>query len=388
MESSETSKLRVWIYLTAVIAAALLIKSASSDPTAATQNTPATTGQAPGAPSGAVALSKPVLVGRLAQPGLTESSGLVASLKYPGVYWSMNDSGNPPMLYAVDSVGKGLCRIRLTGAKNIDWEDIAADDEMLYIGDVGDNLCKRKVLTIYAVGEPDPKGKTETAPVKCEYRFRYPAGHGPFDCEAMFVRKGWAYLITKETPRARLYRVRLDGVSTPVEKTLQAEDLGPLPNAHWVTAADISPDGMKIAVLSYLGVWVYQLDLPIEKVAVEATLKPSAETETQTSATRQAPTTRPVQVVSVKPLNRSIMLRQAEAICWEAGRCPEALLITNEQREVYRISLIGQDKAKKIRKTGSGDFSRRKKKRARQCLLKALSPPFALVEVPSHYEAL
>ncbi len=333
MESSGTSKLRGWIYLTAAIASAsLIMKSASSDPTAATQSTPATTSQS-------VALSKPVLVGRLAQPGLTESSGLVASQKYPGVYWSMNDSGNPPMLYAVDSVGKGLCRIRLTGAKNIDWEDIAIDDEMLYIGDIGDNLCKRKVLTIYAVGEPDPKGKTETAPVKCEYRFRYPADHGPFDCEAMFVRKGWAYLIPKETPRARIYRVRLDGVSTPAGKTLQAEDLGPLPDARWVTAADISPDGMKIAVLSYMGVWVYQLDLPIEKVAAEAAPKPSATTQT-------APARRPVQVVRVKPIRRSILLRQADAICWEAGRRPKALLITNEQREVYRMPLIGPDKVK------------------------------------------
>jgi len=245
----------------------------------------------------------------------------------------MNDSDNPPVLYAVDSVGKGICSIRLTGAKNIDWEDIAIDaDGMLYISDTGNNSYKREVLTIYAVGEPDPKGKTETAPVKCEYRFRYPAGHGPFDCEAMFVRKGWAYLIPKETPRARLYRVRLDGVSTPAEKTLQAEDLGPLPDARWVTAADISPDGLKIAVLSYLGVWVYQLDRPIEKIVAEATSQPAATTQT-------APATRPVQVVSVKPLRRSIMLRQAEAICWEAGRYPKALLITNEQREVYRIPL-------------------------------------------------
>ena len=317
-----------------IAAASLMIKSALSDPTASAQNTPAITGRF-------VALSKPVLVGRLTQPGLTESSGLVASRKYPGVYWSMNDSGNPPMLYAVNSVGRGLCSIRLTGVKNIDWEDIAGDaDGMLYVGDTGNNLYKREVLTIYAVGEPDPKGKNETAPVKCEYRFRYPAGRGPFDCEAMFVRKGWAYLIPKEMLRARLYRVRMDGVSTLAGKTLQAEDLGPLPDARWVTATDISPDGLKIAVLSYLGVWVYQLDLPIEKVAAEATYHLSATTQT-------APMTRPVQVVSVKPIRRSIMLRQAEAICWEAGLRPKALLITNEQREVYRISLIGQDNTKK-----------------------------------------
>ena len=281
-------------------------------------------------------MSKPVLVGKLTQPGLAESSGIVASRKYPGVYWSMNDSGHPPMLYAVNSTGKGLGRIALTGAKNIDWEDIAIDAEgMLYIGDVGDNSRKRKVLTVYAVGEPDPKSKPKSVAVKCKYRFRYPAGDGPFDCEAMFVRKGWAYLITKEMPKARLYRVRLNGVSASAGKTLQAEYLGLLRGAQWVTAADICPAGRRIAVLSYLGVWVYQLDKPIEKVVAVA------QAASQPSATTQAaPATRPVRVVRVKPLKRSVMLRQAEAVCFEAGRCSKALLITNEQRQVYRMELI------------------------------------------------
>ena len=230
------------------------------------------------------------------------------------------------MLFAVDAKGKGIGCISLTGAKNIDWEDIAIDaGGTLYIGDFGNNSRNRKVLTIYAVGEPDPKGKLKTAAVKCKYRFRYPPGHGPFDCEAMFFRKGWAYLITKETPRARLYRVRLDGASAG-KKTLQAEYLGLLGGARWVTAADICPAGRRIAVLSYLGVWVYQLDKPVEKVvAAKATSQPSA---------------RPGRAVRVKPLNRSVMLRQAEAVCFEAGRRPKALLITNEQRQVYRMELI------------------------------------------------
>ncbi len=329
VKRSERFNLHVWIRLVAVIAAASLIKSASSDPVAATRKTPATTVRA-------VAMSQPALVGKLTQPRLAESSGIVASRKYPGVYWSMNDSGHPPMLFAVDHTGKGLGRISLTGARNIDWEDIAIDaGGMLYIGDFGNNSRKRKVLTIYAVGEPDPKSKLKAAAVKHKYRFRYPAGHGPFDCEAMFVRKGWAYLITKEMSRARLYRVRLDPTGSAKAKTIQAEYLGLLRGAQWVTAADICPAGRRIAVLSYLGVWVYQLDKPIEKVVA------AAKATTQTS-----PATRPLRVVRAKPLNRSVMLGQAEAVCWEAGLCSKALLITNEQRKVYRIRMIGPGKVK------------------------------------------
>lgn len=335
VEPSGTSKLRVWICLAAVITATSLIKSASISPAAATQSAPVTTRSAPATATRAVALAKPKLVGKLTQPGLAESSGIVASRKYKAVYWSMNDSGNPPMLYAVGPTGKGLRRISVIGAKNIDWEDIAVGaGGMLYIGDIGDNSRRRKVLTIYAVGEPDPNSKVKTAVVKRKYRFRYPAGAGPFDCEAMFVRKGWAYLITKETPRARLYRVRLGKFSTSAGKTLLAEDLGLLPGAQWVTAADISPSGRRLAVLSYLGVWVYQLDKPIEQiVSARPTSQPAATTQT-------APARRPVQVIRVKPLKRIAMLRQAEAICWEASQRPNALLITNEQREVYRMPLI------------------------------------------------
>ncbi|MDY7009347.1 MAG: hypothetical protein SVV80_01155 [Planctomycetota bacterium] len=329
-----TFKLRAWICLTAVMAATPLIKSASTDLTGATQSAPSATTQT-------VVLARPKLVGKLTQPGLVESSGIVASRKYPNVYWNINDSGNPPILFAVNSNGKEVYSIRLIGAKNIDWEDIAGDaDGMLYIGDVGNNSLTRKVLAIYAVGEPDPKSKAKTAVVKCKYRFGYPPGHGPFDCEAMFVRKGWAYLITKETPRARLYRVHLDEVSASAGKILQAEDLGLLPDAQWVTAADISPCGRRIAVLSYLGVWVYQLDKPIEQIAVgQTTSQPSAAIQT-------SPAKRKVQVVRVKPLNRRVILRQAEGICWETGLRPKALLITNEQREVYRMPLIDPDKVK------------------------------------------
>ncbi len=325
-------RLRFWIRLTAVIIAAVLIKSASSGPVTTTQNASTTTDRA-------TALSRSIRVGRLDQPDLKESSGLVASRKYPGTYWSMNDSGHKPMLFAVDSKGKGIGCIGLTGARNIDWEDIAIDtDGVLYIGDFGNNSRKRKVLTIYSVGEPDPKTKSKTVPVKAKYHFGYPAGHGPFDCEAMFVRKGWAYLITKEKPKARLYRVRLDPVLSAKGKTIRAEYLGLLPNAQWVTAADICPAGRLIAVLSYLGVWVYQLDKPIEDLVADAksTTQPAATTRTD-AATRPV---RAIRIIQVKPLRRSVMLNQAEAVCWQAGLSPKAILITNEQRQVYRMELI------------------------------------------------
>lgn len=191
----------------------------------------------------------------------------------------------------------------------------------LYVADVGNNARSGRMLTIYAVSEPDPK-KHGQAAVEAAVRFRYPRGHGPFDCEAMFVRKGWAYLITKELAGARLYRVRLTGAAA---KIAAAEALGALPGAAWITAADISPDGRHVAALTYTAVYVYDLPAPLEELVKGAV-----------SATSQS--TRPAQVIRDRPRKRAVSLRQCEAICWKPAKDAADLLITNENRDIYRLS--------------------------------------------------
>jgi len=282
-----------------------------------------------------VSLSKPVRLGRLEQKTLRESSGIIASKRYPGVYWSINDSGNPPDLLAIKVDGKGISRIRVSRARNIDWEDLAADTKgAIYIGDFGNNARRRRVLSIFCVDEPNPYAAKKTVKVKTRVRFSYPAGQGPFDCEAMFVRKGWAYLITKEPLSAGLWRVRLEGKK---KGPCQARYLGELPRAQWVTAADISPDGKWIAVLSYFDLFVYQLPRPIDKMLDDN------EACTTTRSSSQA--SRPFSLIfkDAKLVQRSISLRQAEGVCWELSpedKRPRALIITNEQRGIYRVRLV------------------------------------------------
>ena len=62
--------------------------------------------------------------------GSGEASGLVASSRYPGWGWMIRDSGHPPDLYAVRfpaALAPHLMRaIRVLGAANVDWEDIAS----------------------------------------------------------------------------------------------------------------------------------------------------------------------------------------------------------------------------------------------------------------------
>jgi len=220
-------------------------------------------GQPAGGPAIAPTPGWPVRIGRLAHPAIRESSGIVSSRKQAGTYWTMNDSGNPPRLYAVDATGRSLGVLTIAGARNVDWEDIAIDEDgKLYVGDFGNNSRRRRVLTIYVIPEPDPR-KAARAAVEAKVRFRYPDGHGPFDCEAMFVRKGRAYLITKQPLSARLYRVRLDG---PANEIVEAEYLGLSPHEASVTGADLSADGRRIAVISYVGFSVYELPDRLEKL--------------------------------------------------------------------------------------------------------------------------
>src|SRR5437588_12859727 len=93
-----------------------------------------------------------VLLGRITHPHITESSGIVASRQYPGVFWTHTDGGGfkKQVLYAITREGKFLADFRVVGALVHDWEDIAIDPEHhLYVADVGNNDAERTQLAVY-----------------------------------------------------------------------------------------------------------------------------------------------------------------------------------------------------------------------------------------------
>src|SRR5215212_9666582 len=67
------------------------------------------------------------IVGTIDAPEITESSGILESRRYPGVFWTHNDSGNPAEIFAITGTGKLLMKFPIR-ATNVDWEDIATDD--------------------------------------------------------------------------------------------------------------------------------------------------------------------------------------------------------------------------------------------------------------------
>ncbi len=255
---------------------------------------------------------------------IEEMSGIVMSRRYPDTYWVHNDSGDEARIFAIRQDGSAASPstegIRFPSARNIDWEDIAADGKSLFIADLGNNNNARKNLSIYVVPEPNPsRDKVASGvvrlPVRYEDQTEFPPTARNFDCEAIFTLRGKLFAITKHrlnalfpATHANLYRLdtRWTDKVNNLKKVDSATDLG-----GWVTAADVSPDGKTLAVLTHA---------PIQSVWLFST---AAEGDKFLS----------------KGKGKQIIFRglgQCEAICWIDAK---TLIATNEQGELFKIHL-------------------------------------------------
>lgn len=159
------------------------------------------------------------------QPTATaESSGIIRSLQHEGVYWTHNDSGDAARIFAVGLDGSAVTPsgqldpypgIAISGATNVDWEDIArGPDDMLIISDLGNNENTRQDLAIYFVPEPDPLvdttiPATKRIPVHYPEQTAFPPPDNNYDSEAVFWANGKVYVLTKHRADnlTRLYRL-------------------------------------------------------------------------------------------------------------------------------------------------------------------------------------
>ncbi|MGW7524862.1 WD40 repeat domain-containing protein [Streptomyces sp. NPDC054783] len=205
-------------------------------------------------------------------PRIAESSGLAASRLHPGIYWTHNDSGDGPYVYAVDSAtGRTVARITLRGIgapRDVEAISIGPHDEM-YLGDIGDNLGgKWPYVWIYRLPEPkELKDQTVTA---TQYVVKY--ANGPRDAESLIVhpKTGRVYIIDKKQDGGHLYE------GPPTLSTSGANVFRPIaPVDLWATDAAFSPDGRQLVVRGYIGGISYdwnggrikregQLDVPLQ----------------------------------------------------------------------------------------------------------------------------
>jgi hypothetical protein len=255
--------------------------------------------------------------GRMDEALVPECSGLVQSLRYNGVFWALSDSRGPQTIVPVTANGK-LARgwsgpVRVEGWKNYDWEDLALDGEgNLIIADVGNNLGTRQQLMLHFVREPKPGAKSVKPSRTLRVHFEDQKTASPdYDCEAVFVAGGRVYFLTKHRTdnKTRLYR--LVGESTKSSNPLRLVDSFDI--GGMVTAADTSPDGKRVAVLTYTALWVFDYDARSGSIF--------------RSGIRKLP----------------IFAWQAEAVAFDGNN---SVVIGNEEGQLFRVGL---DELKVIR---------------------------------------
>src|SRR5687768_4317851 len=207
---------------------------------------------------------------------VTESSGLVASRTLPGAYWTHNDSGDGPFIYAFNTRGESLAVFRVAGANARDWEDIASgpgpqrNRSYLYIGDIGDNSAKRSDIVVYRIPEPDLKtanrNSSKSRPLATEnaeaIRLTYP--DGKHDAEALLVHPstGNLYIVTKVV-FANPVVYEATAPFTPHKSVMLKrvrEIRVPSIFGGALTGGSISPDGRRVAFCDYFQ--GYELLLP------------------------------------------------------------------------------------------------------------------------------
>ncbi|MFE0254666.1 WD40 repeat domain-containing protein [Streptomyces sp. NPDC059010] len=183
-------------------------------------------------------------------PRITESSGLAASRRHPGIYWTHNDQDEGAFLYAVDSsTGETVATITMTGVGTPrDVEAISmGPDNQLYVGDIGDNDgVEWPYVWVYKL--PEPKTLKDQSVRATQYVVKY--SDGTRDAESLVVhpKTGRVYIIDKQEDGGHLYEgpAELSPSGTNVFKPAAPVDL-------WATDAAFSPDGRTLAVRGYFG---------------------------------------------------------------------------------------------------------------------------------------
>jgi hypothetical protein len=180
---------------------------------------------------------------------LSESSGMAVAT--PNRLWSHNDAGNTNQLFCFDTMGVLQRTLLIANATNVDWEDLAVDDQgSIYINDAGNNQNDRQDLKIYRIPNPEtiPEDVTDAEIINFmfedQYAFPPPAPERNFDIEAMIWKSDSLFLFTKNrsNPQSGICKMySLPAVSGfYVAKLSGSVYLGASNQEARVTAADIN----------------------------------------------------------------------------------------------------------------------------------------------------
>lgn len=196
-----------------------------------------------------------------------ETSGLEYTSRK--TLWTLNDSGSEPVLYQIGVNGSIIRTLRISNTKNIDWEELAQDEEgNFYIGDFGNNSHKRENLRIIKISNPDfitsDNVKAEIIDFKYsdQVEFPPPSSEKNFDMEAMIVFGDSIFLFSKNWTNpfngyTKLYRLPKSAGKYTAELIDSFYAGSGSKYRFWITAADISHDNKYLVLLSSDRLWIF-----------------------------------------------------------------------------------------------------------------------------------
>ncbi len=190
-----------------------------------------------------------------------ETSGL---LYHKGKLITHNDSGNSAQLFEIDTLTMFVTRsVSISNAENIDWEDLAQDEEYFYIADFGNNVGIRQNLKVYRVSK-NLYDSVDTISAD-EIGFAYEdqtdftnTGNSDWDAEALFALDDQLIILTKQWQTNNTVAYAIPKI--PGNHTARRMDSFPINGL--VTSASYNAQTEKLYVLGYssiLGSFVYRI---------------------------------------------------------------------------------------------------------------------------------
>jgi hypothetical protein len=187
----------------------------------------------------------------LSTPLLDETSGVVFT---NGSIWTHNDSGNSNTIYRIDSTSNTILQsVIISNATNVDWEDITADSNYIYVADCGNNNGNRTNLKIYRVAKSSliPTATTVIADIinysySDQTVFTTLPNNNNYDCESVFFYKDSLHLLSKNWVNKQTKHYVLP--RTPGTQIAQVKET--LNVGFLVTGASIQQNGV-IALIGY-----------------------------------------------------------------------------------------------------------------------------------------
>ena len=181
---------------------------------------------------------------------INETSGLEIINE---VFVTHNDSGGEPSLYFFNLNGEIINSVKLDEKSfwqiyNIDWEDVAADEDYIFIADTGNNFGNRDNLNIIKVKTNDFSIDDKIDVAYKDQETFIPRPKHKYDAEALFLIEDKIAILSKDRSNlfTDLYLIDKESSSRQVLESKVTYDVNSL-----ITGGDYNEELRLLALVSY-----------------------------------------------------------------------------------------------------------------------------------------